>query len=390
MKNPLFLCGPANCGTNLVKAILGVNENVHLESEPFLPLFQYLRTEILKKKSKDTKTKYTDPLFEYYFSKLDIDKIQTIQNSNLKVKINKKQLNDLKKNVLKRMDDYVPHLKKDIKHLKGLNYKSVFDSAIKIIDKNHQKKNIKWIGWMDSWIEEFFPILAREYPKAKFVLILRDPRAAIASYKNYFKKKGKPNFAPMTLSYLRCWRKQLAFIEYFKSLRFLRNRFVLIKYEDLVNNPKKIIKKLCIFLNIKYSSKMLDSENFMGLGKNTKKWTPNSNFNVKRKGIYKNSLFRWKKNLSKEMLNFIQCIVGPELKFLNYEKKIKIYDYNKILNFHKDDHKTLKGWRTSYISPEKDIRYDFNRNLILTNKKNNKKLIKYNFLFKEIYYKLIK
>ena len=83
MKNPLFLCGPANCGTNLVKAILGVNENVHLESEPFLPLFQYLRTEILKKKSKDTKTKYTDPLFEYYFSKLDIDKIQTIQNSNL-------------------------------------------------------------------------------------------------------------------------------------------------------------------------------------------------------------------------------------------------------------------------------------------------------------------
>ena len=40
MKNPLFLCGPANCGTNLVKAILGVNENVHLESEPFLPLFQ--------------------------------------------------------------------------------------------------------------------------------------------------------------------------------------------------------------------------------------------------------------------------------------------------------------------------------------------------------------
>ena len=55
MKNPLFLCGPANCGTNLVKAILGVNENVHLESEPFLPLFQYLRTEILKKNQKTPK-----------------------------------------------------------------------------------------------------------------------------------------------------------------------------------------------------------------------------------------------------------------------------------------------------------------------------------------------
>ena len=43
-----------------------------------------------------------------------------------------------------------------------------------------------------------------------------------------------------------------------------------------------------------------------------------------------------------------------------------------------------------HIFLEKDIRYDFNRNLILTNKKNNRKLIKYNFLFEEMYYKLIK
>ena len=104
------------------------------------------------------------------------------------------------------MDDYVPHLKKDIKFLKGSNYKAIFDSALHIIDNNHQKKNVKWIGWMDSWIEEFFPILAKQYPKAKFVLIIRDPRAAIASYKNYFKKQEKINYAPMTLSYLRCWK----------------------------------------------------------------------------------------------------------------------------------------------------------------------------------------
>ena len=60
MKNPLFLCGPANCGTNLVKAILGVHEKIHLESEPFLPIFQFLRTEILKQKFNDKKIKYND------------------------------------------------------------------------------------------------------------------------------------------------------------------------------------------------------------------------------------------------------------------------------------------------------------------------------------------
>ena len=91
MKNPLFLCGPANCGTNLVKAILGVNDKIHLESEPFLPLFQFLRTSILKKKLKKYKNlKFDEPLFEYYFSKEKINKLEIIQNSNLNIKIEKK------------------------------------------------------------------------------------------------------------------------------------------------------------------------------------------------------------------------------------------------------------------------------------------------------------
>ena len=51
MKHPLFLCGPANCGTNLVKAILGCNKDVILESEPFLPIYTSLRDKIIKDKN---------------------------------------------------------------------------------------------------------------------------------------------------------------------------------------------------------------------------------------------------------------------------------------------------------------------------------------------------
>ena len=84
MKNPLFLCGPANCGTNLVKAILGVNNKIHLESDPFLPLFQFLRTTIIKKNFKKYKNlKFDEPLFEYYFSDEKIDQMSTIQKINL-------------------------------------------------------------------------------------------------------------------------------------------------------------------------------------------------------------------------------------------------------------------------------------------------------------------
>ncbi len=190
MKNPLFLCGPANCGTNLVKAILGVNDKIHLESEPFLPLFQFLRTSILKKKLKKYKNlKFDEPLFEYYFSKEKINKLEIIQNSNLNIKIEKKNLLFLKKKIQKRMNDYVPHLIKDLNLIDGKTYKDLFYNAIQLVDKSHSKKNIKWIGWMDSWIEEFIPILSREYKNSKFILIIRDPRASVASYSSGFKKK---------------------------------------------------------------------------------------------------------------------------------------------------------------------------------------------------------
>ena len=188
MKNNLYLCGPANCGTNLVKAILGVNQKIHLESEPFLPLFQFLRTSILKKKSKKhANLKFDEPLFEYYFSSEKINQMNLIQNSNLKIKLEKKKHSLLKKKILNRMKDYVPHLIKDLNLIKGSNFKKIFNNAIKLVDKHHDKKNIKWIGWMDSWIEEFFPILAKEYKHSKFILIIRDPRASIASYRSGFK-----------------------------------------------------------------------------------------------------------------------------------------------------------------------------------------------------------
>ena len=73
------------------------------------------------------------------------------------------------------MNDYVPHLIKDLNLINGKTYKDLFYNALKLIDKNHSKKNIKWVGWMDSWIEEFIPILSKEYKNSKFILIIRDP-----------------------------------------------------------------------------------------------------------------------------------------------------------------------------------------------------------------------
>ena len=391
MKQPLFLCGPANCGTNLVKAILGTNEKIHLESEPFISIFQFLRTSIIKKAFKKYKSlKFDDPLFEYYFSREKITQLSTIQKSDLNIKFDKKKLKLLKKKIKNRMKDYVPHLIKDLDLINGKNFKEIFNSAIKLVDNNHSKKNIKWIGWMDSWIEEFFPILSKEYKNSKFILIIRDPRASIASSNSGFKKLKKSNYAPLTLSYLRCWRKQVAFSEYFKSKKLLKKRVFVVKYEDLVNNPKMITKKMCNFLKVNYSKNMIDTSKFMGLGKNIKKWKPNSNFKSPKKGIYKNSLSKWKSFLNNDAKKFIEFIVEPELKYLGYKIKSNKFDYENILKFHSKEYKNNKGWRTSTNSPKIDINFEITRNKLIKEKNIDKALIKSYFLFDEAYKKLKK
>lgn len=391
MKKKLFLCGPANCGTNLVKAILGVNEKIHLESEPFLPIFQFLRTSIVKKESKkNNNIKFDEPLFEYYFSKKKMKQMSRIQKSNLNIKFEEKKLLFLKKKIQNRMKDYVPHLIKDLNLISGKTYKEIFDNAIKLVDKNHYKKNIQWIGWMDSWIEEFFPIILKEYKNSKFILIIRDPRASVASYKNYFKKINKSNLAPLTLSYLRCWRKQVAFSEYFKSKKHIKKRVMIVKYEEIVSNPKIITKKMCNFLKINYSKNMIDTSKFMGLGKNTKKWKPNSNFKSAQKGIYKTSLNKWKDFLNNDLRDFIEFVVGPELRYLGYQKKQNKFNYENILKFHLNDYKYNKGWRTTKNNPKTDINFERVRNELITKKEIDKKLIKSYFLFNEAYIKFKK
>ena len=391
MKQLLFLCGPANCGTNLVKSILGVNDKIHLESEPFLPIFQFLRTSIIRKNYKKNKSlKIDEPLFEYYFSKNKISQMDKIQSSNLKIKFDKKNILLLKKKIENRMKDYVPHLIKDLDLIKGKNYKEIINGAIKIVDKNHTKKKIKWIGWMDSWIEEFFPILSKEYKNSKFILIIRDPRASIASSLNGFKKKNKSNFAPLTLSYLRCWRKQVAFSEHFKSIKYLNKRILVIKYEELVKNPEIITKKMCNFLKINYSKDMINTSKFMGLGKNTKKWKPNSNFQAPQKGIYKTSLNKWKKFLNIDLKNFIEFVVSHELKYLGYKKTKNKFDYAKALKFHSKEFKKNKGWRTTKNIPQIDINLEIKRNNFFKNKNINKKMIKNYFLFNDVYKKFNK
>ena len=95
-----------------------------------------------------------------------------------------------------------------------------------------------WAGFNDNWTVEFFPLLARLIPDAKFMLHLRDPRAVVNSSEF---AEPDPAKRPTVISFARHLRKYLAFATALPSDPFLRDRLLLTWYESCVENPERLL-----------------------------------------------------------------------------------------------------------------------------------------------------
>ncbi len=108
-------------------------------------------------------------------------------------------------------------------------------------------------------------ILLKAFSKAFIIIMVRDPRAVLLSQKNKWMRRtlsgGKIplreairtriNYHPVTIS--RLWKSVMQ-----ESLKLSDNKWVmLIRYEDLVENPESTIQQLCNKIGISFDNKML-------------------------------------------------------------------------------------------------------------------------------------
>jgi hypothetical protein len=99
-----------------------------------------------------------------------------------------------------------------------------------------------------------FEALARFLPGARFVFVIRDPRAIVASMLEVgarFRARGQtvPQFTrglgPAIAELNRCWRAGLAAFD--QSLPILP-----VFYEELVKTPDRVAQSLCAFLDLEF------------------------------------------------------------------------------------------------------------------------------------------
>jgi hypothetical protein len=160
--------------------------------------------------------------------------------------------------------------------------------------------------------------IKKEYPSAKFILNIRDPRDIASSLYNRFED----------------WNKSIDRLK--KDFDYMKKFYLfghLVKYEDIVNNFEDTFTNICKYINIDFDENMLEyykyAPNWYGVenpkdsdGKDKVYKNNISNHETRRSWQVKQSLFdgtgRWKKELSGSQIDDVVKNVGEVANFFGY------------------------------------------------------------------------
>ena len=193
--------------------------------------------------------------------------------------------------------------------------KRTLANIIDIIYQNYAdelgKTNLRW-GDKTPINTLYIDKIAKTFPTAKFIHILRDPRATTASYL----KAGLLNSIEDATNF---WVESNLKVEELR--RHERDKICTINYECLVREPEKILKSVCSHINLSYDNEMLDfwktsnSLGDIGMRKHHKNtMTP----------LSKKSVEKWKEELTSSQLKKIKKIINDRK--LNCMNTYKSYD----------------------------------------------------------------
>ncbi|WP_263810896.1 MULTISPECIES: sulfotransferase family protein [Salinibacter] len=93
------------------------------------------------------------------------------------------------------------------------------------------------------------PEMARQFPNAVFLAIIRDPRDVVLSLRNLpWSRRTAPEQAWT-------WRTYAALVDRYRTHR--KGRFFALRYEDLIVHPEACLRDVCAFLETPFHEAML-------------------------------------------------------------------------------------------------------------------------------------
>lgn len=138
------------------------------------------------------------------------------------------------------------------------------------------------------------------HPNAQFIYLIRDGRAVAKSMRDRA-------YLDMYVS-MNNWKREIVKMKILREI-LPKDRFMEIRYEDILQEPEKAIHQICDFLNIQYEPTMIQLER--------SKVTQIPNAYVKKQIDTKN-INKWKNGLSKKEIYKLERIAGDVLREQGY------------------------------------------------------------------------
>ena len=150
--------------------------------------------------------------------------------------------------------------------------------------------------------------LQQFFPSARFIHIVRDPRAVVKSWQKVPWSNGS------LAKDAEVWRRYMATARLCPDS--VKASLFTLHYEKLITAPEENLHNLCRFLNVEFHPAMMNYHQKDCLTVNTVRepWKADS-----KKPIDKTLLNSWRTELSKQMVSDIENIVWSEMKHLGYK-----------------------------------------------------------------------
>lgn len=212
-----------------------------------------------------------------------------------------------RKNVAKAFDlSY-----EDIEHMWRKSNKDIILFADMVLTNYMRKEGITSLVLKKPHYIFFIDELLLHYPNIKIIHIIRDGRDAVLSATKFLSEEIKEKF-PFDW----CVRQWAVCITRGKKYRN-NQKYLEIRYEDLVNDPYYQLKYISSFLNKPMPTKeaIHNFQNYIDTEK-----IPSTHRKQITKNIYKQSIGTWKIKMTKEQRTTFKKIAGDILIELGYEK----------------------------------------------------------------------
>lgn len=245
LENPVFICGHRKSGTTMLISLFDNVENAIVYPDDSGIFYLYFPRFASDKYSNEEKIlKLTNYIIKEHFVQIVSKPIQSEQDL-----AKSKEKCDLFYKAVKNFSE------------KNFDFKKILKYFIKCFAETFYADRTNPKVWIEKTTstEIYANELSEMFPKAKFIHIIRDPRDNWASLKSGWDKRYKnfnDNLNRLMQSMIERGKLGMEMAEYNKEI-IGKDRYVVVRYEDITLNPEREMSNLANFIGIPFSNSLL-------------------------------------------------------------------------------------------------------------------------------------